>query len=53
MKTKIFLVGSLLTAGIALTSCSDDFLDQKNTTSPNQETFFDSDEAIDKAMYPL
>ena len=53
MKTKILLVGSLLTAGIALTSCSDDFLDQKNTTSPNQETFFDSDEAIDKAMYPL
>lgn len=34
MKTKIFLVGSLLTAGIALTSCSDDFLDQKKYNEP-------------------
>ena len=53
MKTKIYLFGSLLTAGLMVTSCAEDFLDQENTTSINAETFFDSDEAIDKAIYPL
>lgn len=53
MKTKILFFGSLLTAGLAFTSCAEDFLDQENTTSINAETFFDSDEAIDQAIYPL
>lgn len=53
MKAKIYLFGSLLTAGLMVTSCAEDFLDQENTTSINAETFFDSDEAIDKAIYPL
>lgn len=53
MKAKILLFGSLLTTGLAFTSCAEDFLDQENTTSINAETFFDSDEAIDEAIYPL
>lgn len=54
MKTNIFILcGSILTAGLSFTSCAEDFLDQENTTSINAETFFDSDDAIDKAMYPL
>lgn len=53
MKTKIYLFGSLLAVGLLTTSCAEDFLDQENTTSPNAETFFNSDEAIDQAMYPL
>ena len=47
MKTKIYLFGSLLAVGLLTTSCAEDFLDQENTTSPNAETFFNSDEAID------
>ena len=40
MKTKILLFGSLLSAGLGLTSCAEDFLDQENTTNINAETFW-------------
>lgn len=53
MKTKILLFGSLLSAGLGLTSCAEDFLDQENTTNINAETFFNSDEAISEAVFPL
>ncbi len=53
MKTKILFYGGLLTAGLTLSSCAEDFLDQENSTSINAETFFNSDEAIDQAIYPL
>lgn len=53
MKTKILLSGLVAAAAMAFTSCADDFLEQKNTTNPNQETFFSSDKSIEEAMYPL
>ena len=37
---------------MAFTAC-EDFLDQKNTTDLNQGTFFESDEAVEAAVYPL
>jgi hypothetical protein len=37
---------------VALTGC-EDYLEQENTTSLNQETFFDSDDAVEAATAPL
>lgn len=51
MKTKILLT-SVLAGLITLSSCSD-FLEQTNTTQANEETFYDSDEAVAAAVYPL
>ncbi len=51
MKTKYFIVATFLGA-LSLTGC-EDYLTVSNTTNPNQETFFDSDEAIDQATAPL
>lgn len=51
MKNKYIYISILLTS-LALSSC-EDFLDQENTTSLNQETFFDSDEAVAAATAPL
>jgi len=31
---------------LTVSSCADDFLEQENTTNLNQETFFDSDDAV-------
>ena len=53
MNTKILLTTIVAAAGLTLSSCTDDFLTQKNTTSPNPDGFFDSDAAVDKAMYTL
>lgn len=51
MKSKIFLASAL--AGLlTLSSCSD-FLDQVNTTQANEDTFYDSDAAVDAGVYPL
>ncbi|MCR5312156.1 MAG: RagB/SusD family nutrient uptake outer membrane protein [Bacteroidaceae bacterium] len=50
---KITLYTIALAGSFTLGSCSDSFLEQQNTTSINQETFFDSNEAIEKAIYPL
>lgn len=51
MKRKLVIV-TLLAATLGTTGC-DDFLDQTNNTNPNQETFFDSEEALDAATAPL
>ena len=40
-------------AGLTLCSCADDFLDQSNSHQLSQTTFFDSDEAVQKAVWPL
>lgn len=53
MKSKIFITSALAAVGMAMTSCVGDFLDQKNTTNLNEETFFESDAAVEKALYPL
>lgn len=53
MKTKYTLFTVLLAGITSLTSCVDDFLDQKNTTNLNQETFFASDAAVAAATAPL
>jgi hypothetical protein len=42
----------MLLGALTMTSC-EDFLEKENTTSLNQETFFDSDEAIESATAPL
>ncbi len=53
MKSKILYIGALAFAGLTLSSCADDFLDQKNSYQLSQEAFFDSDEAVEKAIWPL
>lgn len=53
MKTKILYLGAIVAAGLTLSSCSDDFLDQTNSHQLSQESFFDSDEAVEKAVWPL
>ena len=42
-----------LAGTLALGSCADDFLSQENSYQLNQETFFDSDEALTAATAPL
>jgi hypothetical protein len=51
MKSKYIYISMLLGA-LSMTSC-EDFLEKENTTSLNQETFFDSDESIESATAPL
>lgn len=51
MKNKIYLLAAL--AGTLAFSSCDDFLTSENTTSANQETFFDSDESLESATAPL
>nr|WP_302830906.1 RagB/SusD family nutrient uptake outer membrane protein [uncultured Bacteroides sp.] len=51
MKKKYILL-AILTGTISLTGCAD-FLDQENTHDLNQETFFDSDAALQAATAPL
>ena len=53
MKNKYILYAAALAGVLNLTSCADDFLDQENTTSLNQQTFFDSDAAVAAATAPL
>lgn len=53
MKTKILFLSALIGTGMMVTSCADDFLDQNNTSSLNQDTFFDSDEAVSEATSTL
>lgn len=36
----------ILASTLSFVSCADDFLDQKNTTNPSPEGFFDSDKAV-------
>lgn len=51
MKNKILIIAAMAGA-LVLGSC-DDFLEQTNTTNANQETFFDSDKAVEAATAPL
>ena len=51
MKNKILIIATLA-GSLALSSC-EDFLTHDNTTSANQETFFDTDEALEAATAPL
>jgi hypothetical protein len=53
MKTKILYLFALIATGLMISSCADDFLDQKNTSDLNQDTFFDSDEAVSEATSTL
>lgn len=50
MKNKFIIITAMV--GLFLTGC-DDFLTQTNSTNPNQETFFDSEEALQAATAPL
>ncbi|WP_294608739.1 RagB/SusD family nutrient uptake outer membrane protein [uncultured Bacteroides sp.] len=51
MKNRILIIATL--AGSLVLSSCEDFLTHENTTSANQETFFDSDEALEAATAPL
>lgn len=51
MKNKIVTI-TILAGSLALSSC-EDFLTHENTTNANQETFFDSDKALEAATAPL
>lgn len=53
MKRNILYIGFLATASLFLTSCSGEFLDQSNSHQLSTETFFDSDEAVEEAVWPL
>lgn len=53
MKTNI-LKYTLAIAGIlSFSSCTNDFLEQKNTYQISQDNFFDNDEAVSQAVMPL
>lgn len=53
MRNQIKYLGLLAVGAVAFAGCSDDFLDQENTTSLNMATFFDSDDAISQATSTL
>ncbi|MCI1741791.1 MAG: RagB/SusD family nutrient uptake outer membrane protein [Prevotella sp.] len=53
MKTKLLYIGALALAGLFLTACSNDFLDQTNSHQLSPEAFFDSNEAVEEAVWPL
>lgn len=52
MKSKILILVAMV-AGVMLFASCEDFLTSTNTTSANQETYFDSDEALETATAPL
>lgn len=52
MNKKIYILMAVLAGALLFTSC-EDFLTSTNTTSANQETYFDSDEALETATAPL
>ena len=43
----------MVVAGLTFSSCTDDFLDQTNSHQLSQDAFFDSDEAVEKNIWPL
>lgn len=53
MKTKLLYIGAMVVAGLTFSSCYDDFLDQTNSHQLSQDAFFDSDEAVEKNIWPL
>lgn len=52
MKNKILTLLAMVTGVVVFASC-EDFLTSTNTTNANQETYFDSDEALETATAPL
>ncbi len=42
-----------IVGGLTMASCADDFLEQENTYQLNQQTYFDSDDALLTATSPL
>lgn len=52
MKNKILILVATVAGALFFTSC-EDFLTSTNTTNANQETYFDSDEALETATAPL
>ena len=52
MKNKILILAAMVAGAMVLASC-EDFLTSTNTTNANQETYFDSDEALETATAPL
>lgn len=50
---KISIYMMAIAGAMQLTGCADDFLEQENTTSLNQGTFFNSDESVAAATAPL
>lgn len=53
MNKKISIYALALAGALSLSGCADDFLDQSNTYQLNQETYFDSDEAVRTATSAL
>lgn len=52
MKNKIILMSLAVAGCMAMTSC-EDFLTQENTYQPNDQTFLDSDKAVESTTSPL
>lgn len=52
MNKKIIIIAVIFISVLGITSC-EDFLTQTNNTNPNQETFFDSEDALLAATAPL
>ena len=50
--TKNILIRAALACGVAMASC-DDFLESTNTSQANDETFLDSDDAVESTTAPL
>jgi len=53
MKKKISIYAMALVGALSLSGCAEDFLDQDNTYQLNQETYFDSDDAVRTATSAL
>lgn len=53
MKTNIFKSTILMAVALVLTSCAEDFLDQKNSYQLSQDNFFTSDQAVSQSITPL
>lgn len=53
MKKNILKYTIALAGMLTVTSCADDFLEQKNTYQQGQDNFFGDDKAVDQAIYPL
>ena len=53
MKKSILKYSIALVGVFAMSSCANDFLDQKNSYQLAQDNFFTSDEAVSQAITPL
>ncbi len=53
MKTNIFKLTIALAGMLSMTSCAEDFLEQKNSYQLSQDNFFTNDDAVSQAVTPL